>query len=221
MAKNGVLGGNAVVELGRSMIEMLGVLAIVGILSVGGISAFRKAMSKHDINQAMEEMAEYVNKSLRYSSDWRRLFNEKRKGGYLVNLTSEVDFFIPAKWKRTNRKLYDSMGNEIETRLRNDWGGRPMWSSVYVLTGRDEKIKMNLCITYFNQLKLYADSIWAVMLWRRASGVSDKNLWAYGNNYCGGDKKCLLDLTFEEIVDRCKVFQGKASGQQFEVYFPI
>ena len=31
-------------ETGRSMVEMLGVLAIVGVLSVGGISAYSKAV---------------------------------------------------------------------------------------------------------------------------------------------------------------------------------
>lgn len=31
-------------EKGRSMIEMLGVLAIIGVLSVGGIAGYSKAM---------------------------------------------------------------------------------------------------------------------------------------------------------------------------------
>ncbi len=31
-------------QLGRSMIEMLGVLAIIAVLSVGGIAGFSKAM---------------------------------------------------------------------------------------------------------------------------------------------------------------------------------
>ena len=34
-------------EAGRSMIEMLGVLAIVGVLSVGGIAGYSKAMAKN------------------------------------------------------------------------------------------------------------------------------------------------------------------------------
>lgn len=34
-------------EAGRSMIEMLGVLAIVGVLSVGGIAGYSKAMVKN------------------------------------------------------------------------------------------------------------------------------------------------------------------------------
>ena len=41
---------NRAQESGRSMIEMLGVLAIVGVLSVGGISGYSKAMSKYKID---------------------------------------------------------------------------------------------------------------------------------------------------------------------------
>ena len=42
-------------ELGRSMIEMLGVLAIIGVLSVGGIAGYSKAMEKFKINKVIEE----------------------------------------------------------------------------------------------------------------------------------------------------------------------
>lgn len=42
--------------LGRSMIEMLGVLAIIGVLSVGGIAGYSKAMMKYKINKAIEQI---------------------------------------------------------------------------------------------------------------------------------------------------------------------
>ena len=40
-------------EKGRSMIEMLGVLAIVGVLSVGGIAGYSKAMEKWKLDKAI------------------------------------------------------------------------------------------------------------------------------------------------------------------------
>ena len=55
-----LLGYNA----GRSMLEMLGVLAIIGVLSVGAILGFRQAMNRHkanlilnDVSLAFEELA--------------------------------------------------------------------------------------------------------------------------------------------------------------------
>ena len=43
-------------EKGRSMIEMLGVLAIIGVLSVGGIAGYSKAMEKWKINKTIEQI---------------------------------------------------------------------------------------------------------------------------------------------------------------------
>lgn len=42
-------------QSGRSMVEMLGVLAIIGVLSVGGIAGYSKAMAKYKVNQALEQ----------------------------------------------------------------------------------------------------------------------------------------------------------------------
>lgn len=42
-------------ENGRSMIEMLGVLAIVGVLSVGGIAGYSKAMAKFKTNKVIDQ----------------------------------------------------------------------------------------------------------------------------------------------------------------------
>ena len=47
-----------VCEKGRSMIEMLGVLAIVGVLSVGGIAGYSKAMAKYKMNTLLSQVSE-------------------------------------------------------------------------------------------------------------------------------------------------------------------
>lgn len=44
-------------ERGRSMIEMLGVLAIVGVLTVGGIAGYGQAMAKFKVNKTTEQIA--------------------------------------------------------------------------------------------------------------------------------------------------------------------
>ena len=43
-------------QSGRSMIEMLGVLAIIGVLSVGGIAGYSKAMHRYRLNKAIEQI---------------------------------------------------------------------------------------------------------------------------------------------------------------------
>ena len=41
-------------QFGRSMIEMLGVLAIIGVLSVGGLAGYSKAMRANKVNNAID-----------------------------------------------------------------------------------------------------------------------------------------------------------------------
>ena len=48
-------------EHGRSMIEMLGVLAIIGVLSLAALAGYQKAMAKHKLNRTMQQMVTIVN----------------------------------------------------------------------------------------------------------------------------------------------------------------
>lgn len=44
-------------DKGRSMVEMLGVLAVVGVLTIGGIWGYQYAMNKHKANTTQEELS--------------------------------------------------------------------------------------------------------------------------------------------------------------------
>ena len=54
-------------ENGRSMVEMLGVLAIIGVLSVGAIAGYSKAMFKYKLNKFSESMNLLINNALQTS----------------------------------------------------------------------------------------------------------------------------------------------------------
>ena len=47
-------------QSGRSMVEMLGVLAIIGVLSVGGIAGYSLAMRRHRANQVVDTLSKYA-----------------------------------------------------------------------------------------------------------------------------------------------------------------
>ena len=59
-------------ESGRSMVEMLGVLAIVGVLSVGGIAGYSQAMSKFKVTKAMDQVQTII-------TNIRTLYASQRK----------------------------------------------------------------------------------------------------------------------------------------------
>ena len=47
-------------QSGRSMVEMLGVLAIIGVLSVGGIAGYSLSMRKHRANGVIDLASKYA-----------------------------------------------------------------------------------------------------------------------------------------------------------------
>jgi len=63
---------------GRSMIEMLGVLAIVGVLSAGGIAGYNMAMESHKTNQL-------INKIQLMQTQARALFKYNNYTGITAN----------------------------------------------------------------------------------------------------------------------------------------
>lgn len=44
-------------ESGRSMVEMLGVLAIIGVLSVGGVAGYKTALNKYRANEVAQAVS--------------------------------------------------------------------------------------------------------------------------------------------------------------------
>ena len=47
-------------QSGRSMVEMLGVLAIIGVLSIGGIAGYRQAMTAHRANEFLNDLSIFL-----------------------------------------------------------------------------------------------------------------------------------------------------------------
>ena len=47
-------------ESGRSMVEMFGVLAIIGVLSIGGIAGYTMAMNRFRANEALDIANKYA-----------------------------------------------------------------------------------------------------------------------------------------------------------------
>ena len=55
-------------QSGRSMIEMLGVLAIIGVLSIGGIAGYSKAMFKYKMNKSLDMFSTAIAKVVELKS---------------------------------------------------------------------------------------------------------------------------------------------------------
>lgn len=111
-------------EQGRSMIEMLGVLAIVGVLSVGGIAGYSKAMAKFKTNKVIDQINTI-------STNVRTLYSSQRNYGGLNNGTAIRMALIPNEMYAASKK--SASGSNVE--VTNAFGGNLYIHSVGQGTG--------------------------------------------------------------------------------------
>ena len=113
--------------IGRSMIEMLGVLAIIGVLSVGGIAGYSKAMEKFKINKTIEQVAQIA-------TNIRTLYVQQKSFSGLNNTTAIQMGVVPDDMSTSGSSGY--YGQDIAT----VFGG-----NVYILGGwNDETFAIEL-----------------------------------------------------------------------------
>ena len=101
--------------LGRSMIEMLGVLAIIGVLSVGGIAGYSKAMEQFKVDKAVSEYSYLIQGLLEHLKDLQNV-SKPNEGDIQYGLTSvvEAESLVPETWEKiSNHDYNDPYGNLI------------------------------------------------------------------------------------------------------------
>ncbi len=95
--------------LGRSMIEMLGVLAIVAVLTIAGIACYSKAMTMFKINKWKENFTMMMT-NLRVTYSNSRSYNTEAPGKNMVSFFKEINV-IPANMLDDENK--DLFGNIV------------------------------------------------------------------------------------------------------------
>ena len=118
-------------ENGRSMIEMLGVLAIIGVLSVGGIAGYSKAMEKFKINKTIQQITEIA-------ANIQTLYLQQDDFNGLNNETAVQMGVIPDEVK------VDKDKNEII--LSNNSSLKVLVIGMKIFTLRVNKLSKNDCI---------------------------------------------------------------------------
>lgn len=111
--------GNCV---GRSMIEMLGVLAIIGVLSVGGIAGYSKAMEQFRINKAISEYSYLIYGMLEHLDDFKKTTTGMTEEAEVFTVAQSLNL-VPQSWSRINNLQYkDSLGNMIQLWILPEYG---------------------------------------------------------------------------------------------------
>ena len=94
-------------QSGRSMVEILGVLAVIGVLSVGGIAAYSKAMEKINTDQLIVDISTTARKIKNLYAD-QKSYEDLDQQVYTLNLVAGAH-----KIEGMNKKLLHIFNGEV------------------------------------------------------------------------------------------------------------
>lgn len=173
---------------GRSMVEMLGVLAIIGVLSIGGIAGYSKAMTKFKISKSMDQVSMIV-------ANVRTMYAGQRNYSGLDNKSAISYGFIPSEMNVGNSAgdMTNSFAGSVlikEAKYNNTAGAA--FTIVYNGLGQEA------CITI-------ATSDWGSgsssgLVGMKVAGATQAITEIDASAYTGTD----LPISLTEAADKCK-----------------
>ncbi len=195
-----------VCSVGRSMIEMLGVLAIIGVLSVGGIAGYSKAMEMWKIDKIVNEFSYLLAGLMEHSEQLTKMSNQNPALTCIGQFVKAANL-VPESWKpRGTCNFENSIGDGVGTYTRNG-----MVAVEFTLGGssneyepgkrRNESFSARKCKAMFKDLVQPLHAALGVVYFIRTGGSG----WLsyYGDKDCSGGRKCIKDLTPAEINTVC------------------
>ncbi len=195
---------------GRSMIEMLGVLAIIGVLSVGGIAGYSKAMMKYRINKTIEQIT-LIAGNVRTFFAAQKNYRGAECGSQYLSLSGQYlsDIYYGCKVAKKAKLFPDEMltiTNGSITNIENAFGGK---FGIGTSDGRDFYL-------VFNQVPLEACIELASYDWRSANAIS-LGLSKFNNDTFGGNEiyyHNTLPANVEDVITECSalVANGRNIG---------
>ena len=191
-------------QSGRSMVEMLGVLAIIGVLSVGAIAGYGKAMMKYKLNKQTEQIGsilDYANINL---DDLKRL--RPSASSAMIPLFKKLNV-IPQEMIRENEtyKIFDIFNTTIFLQNYHGTDNKYYFEfKLFINKGQKES-----CMNLFTIAKAKREQLWRTKFEIVKGETSNVANSAFGDNYCTSEVKCLKDLTVAEMEDYCNVCEDK------------
>ena len=175
-------------QLGRSMVEMLGVLAIIGVLSIGGIAGYRYAMQQIETNKVLD-VFRYV-----YTAAFSAYYHPNSftsccsfdsfglEGNYLTGCVQngadwreqqrdEIKTYLPASYCATLQAKYcmlegrewryedKRLGWVVYSVMRNQ---KPVLVISMYLPGKNKK---NICLDMIHKITgdpIYSQNLWGI-----------------------------------------------------------
>ena len=182
---------------GRSMVEMLGVLAIIGVLSVGAISGYSKAMLRYKLNKQAEQLNTVFNAVARYYTSFNDITQKgKPLTSYFIKMNE-----IPTEMIKNNNTtyIYDVFNTRLYIRTATDPNMSGVTIILYPELLKQSAQNLEICRNILTTVKENHQSIYFI---NPRSSASWNVL--YGDSACNGKNKlCLRDMSLDYIYKAC------------------
>ena len=190
---------------------MLGVLAIIGILSVGAIAGYSKAMTKYKLNKQAEQISWLLNAMYRYKD----LLGQNPPWESFVPYLKKLGEIPQEMIKDNTTTLYDSFGMEYSI-YTNGCSPTCNYTNLSINMSNDYK-NFDICNNILETSKAFAEQLDNIAIWESESNTGLGAI--HGNKSCGYGVKCLKELTKEDIYDICRLCTDK--GCSFNIQYKI
>ena len=179
-------------QYGRSMIEMLGVLAIIGVLSVGAIAGYQKAMMKYKLNKQAQQLSHIISVVDRYNKDLK------------INKEADLTSLIPYL-KRLNeipKDMYSKYNDRIQDVFKSTYSIYHHHSGYtgISLNINDSNYSVELCKNIFLTTKEFSEQISQIFITNKSYDYRYE-----GNQRCTSSSTCLKDLAIVNLDNVCRV----------------
>ena len=178
------------ISSGRSMVEMLGVLAIIGVLSVGAIAGYSKAMIKYRLNKSLEQTFYIIYLANEYKDEFK---SSHASSIYYIQYFIKMNL-IPGDMIKKNvlNYVYDKLGHEMGVAEIGNGQTRTFGISARNLNNRETEIFY--CQSIINHAKEY-ENVTTLRIW------SSKGANYYFHNT--DNNKALQTATLNQIRNAC------------------
>ena len=202
---------------GRSMVEMLGVLAIIGVLSVGAIAGYSKAMMKYKLNKQAEQIGWLLNVMYRYRLAFGRSPKYMNLTPYFKKLGEIPDKLI----KDDTDLLYDDFGSEIYISTNNCYENYTKCYDIILRYSISASESFEICQNIFNIVKEFHNEIYYTGVYQNLDNTGSYGKQYFGSKYCAQYGSCIKDITQQQIYEQCRHCENDATNCHLYFVFNI
>lgn len=206
-------------QFGRSMVEMLGVLAIIGVLSAGALAGYHKAIFKHKLNTQSQQLNSVFGAITRYRD---KICQDQTNRNYTADFIVLNEIPQPMLRKNNTTYFYDSFGSMMYIYYDADIRRiRLYYHQTNLNEGFNEYIES--CRSFVSTARAYADDLYILESYSGDDIPEEEEKDIRQETYYGTEThqiKQIKQMDLEKIDEVCRMHAGtKGQTARFILYW--